>query len=333
MCNRPPPAARPDPLGVTSRSDPTLAVASKPSDCSLVEVHAPLVSHSVHRRAAACHIDALTTFRSSCTLALPNWSYQMIAIQHTSPAPSEQDLNHSAEFAREHSEVNRIIGELVAFIRKRGFDPGERIGSERDFASRFGAGRGVIREALSALESMRVVERRPNSGIYLRPIEVEGSIDAMVLFNDLGIPATHSEVLQLVEMRRMLEIQSVAMAAVRWQIEDMNSLDAILLATEVKLARGESIVDQDSAFHLQVIACAKNQFIQRVVHSYYLASRARRHRYFHATEQCAASHLGHVVLRDAIHARDTDKAIQAMEVHLEGMESYWLERVEDKHIV
>jgi GntR family transcriptional repressor for pyruvate dehydrogenase complex len=256
----------------------------------------------------------------------------MSAGLHPPAAASERDPNQSADSGeplREHSEVNRIIGELVAFSRKRGFDPGERIGSERDFANRFGVGRGVIREALSVLESMRIVERRPNSGIYLRPIESEGSIEAMVLFNDLGIPASHSEVLQLVEMRRMLEIQSVAMAAVRWQTEDMDGLDAILLATEAKLARHESIVEEDAAFHLQVIACAKNQFIQRVAHSYYLASRARRHRYFHAPEQCAASHLGHVALRDAIRGRDTDKAIQAMEIHLQGMESYWLERVED----
>jgi GntR family transcriptional repressor for pyruvate dehydrogenase complex len=224
--------------------------------------------------------------------------------------------------------VSRIIGELVSFIRKRAYDPGDRIGSERDFATRFSVGRGVVREALAALDSMRVIERRANSGIYLRPIASESSIDAMVLFNDLGIPATHSEVLQLVEMRRMLEIQSVAMAAARWQAEDMIRMDAILLEAEGQLARRESIVDQDSAFHLQVIACAKNQFIQRVAHSYYLASRARRQRYFRSQEQCAASHIGHVALRDAIHARDSQTAIRAMEIHLEGMESYWLERVD-----
>lgn len=234
------------------------------------------------------------------------------------------------ESLREQSEVNRIIGDLVGFIRKRGFDPGDRVGSERDFASRFGVGRGVIREALSVLESMRVVERRPNSGIYLRPVDSEGSIDAMVLFNDLGIPATHGEVLQLVEMRRMLEIQAVALAAARWQPDDMKSLDAVLSATEARIARRESIVEEDAAFHLQVIACTHNQFIQRVAHSYYLASRARRHRYFHAPAQGMASHRGHVALRDAIHARDAALAIQAMEVHLEGMESYWLERVEYK---
>jgi GntR family transcriptional regulator, transcriptional repressor for pyruvate dehydrogenase complex len=226
-------------------------------------------------------------------------------------------------------EVDRVVADLVAYMRKRGYEAGERIGSERDFATRFGVGRGVVREALSALESMRVVERRPNSGIYLRPIASEGSIDAMVLFNDLGIPATQSEVNQLVEMRRMLEIQSVAMAAMRWQQQDMHALDAILLATEGRLARRESIVEQDAAFHLQVVACTQNQFIHRIAHSYYLALRAGRHLYLEAHEQCAASHLGHVALRDALHARDPQRAVQAMEAHLVGMESYWLERVED----
>ena len=47
--------------------------------------------------------------------------------------------------------------------------------------------RGVIREALATLEVMRFIERRPNSGIYLRDTEVEGSFEALVLQAHLSI--------------------------------------------------------------------------------------------------------------------------------------------------
>jgi len=228
----------------------------------------------------------------------------------------------------ERDEVSRVIGDFIAHIRLRGFEPGERVASERDLADRFGVGRGVVREALSVLQTMRIVECRPNSGIYLRRIASEGSLDAMVLFSDLGIPASNAEVRQLVEMRRLLEVQTVALAAVRWDATDLDALDAILLRTENLIARVESIVEEDAAFHLQVVACAKNQFVQRVANSYYLASRHRLVVYFGAPEQCRASHEGHVALRDALHARDVVRATATMEAHLTGMTSYWLDRVD-----
>jgi len=230
--------------------------------------------------------------------------------------------------AEEREGCSGVIGGIVAYIRRRGFEPGERVSSERDLAARFGVGRGVVREALSALETMRVVERRPNSGIYMRRVASEGSLDAMVLFSDLGIPASNQEVLQLVEMRHLLEVQTVALAAMRWEPTDLAALDEILRRTEQRIARGESIVEEDAAFHLQVVACAKNQFVQRVANSYYLASRHRRVSYFAAADQCSASHEGHVALRDALFARDTAGAMARMEEHLAGMTSYWLDRVD-----
>jgi GntR family transcriptional repressor for pyruvate dehydrogenase complex len=225
-------------------------------------------------------------------------------------------------------EFGRVIAELVQYIRKRGFEPGERIASERDLAERFGVGRGLVREALSVLESMRIVERRPNSGIYLRQVDAEGSLDAVVLFHDLGIPASNDEVLQLVEMRRMLEVQTIALAAARWEPDDLQALERVLEQAERRLARGESIVEEDAAFHLGVVACAHNQFIKRVAHSYYLASHHRRIRYFAAPEQCRASHDEHLALFAALQARDSALASARMEYHLVGMKSYWMDRLE-----
>lgn len=227
-------------------------------------------------------------------------------------------------------EFGRVIAEMVQYLRKRGFEPGERVASERDLAERFGVGRGLVREALSVLQSMRIIERRPNSGIYMRQVDAEGSLDAVVLFSDLGIPASNDEVLELVEMRRMLEVQTISLAALRWQPPDLLALEGILAQAEQRLARGESIVEEDAAFHLGVVACAHNQFIKRVAHSYYLASRHRRVRYFAEPEQCRASHEEHLALFEALRDRDPAAASERMEHHLVGMKSYWLDRSRHK---
>ena len=84
----------------------------------------------------------------------------------------------------EHKEKSdassNAVSKILSFIRERRYQPSERLPSERDFADRFSTSRGAVREALATLEAMRVIERRPNSGIYLRHSE-ESSIEALVL--------------------------------------------------------------------------------------------------------------------------------------------------------
>ena len=74
------------------------------------------------------------------------------------------------------TESSLVIAKLLPLIRDRGYLSGERIGSERDLADRFDVSRPMLREALSVLESMRVIERRPQSGIYMRQVTPAGGL-------------------------------------------------------------------------------------------------------------------------------------------------------------
>ena len=62
---------------------------------------------------------------------------------------------------------NPVIAQIFALVDKRNYEPGDRLPSERELAERFAVGRGAIREALSTLETVRYLERRPHSGIFL----------------------------------------------------------------------------------------------------------------------------------------------------------------------
>ena len=120
-------------------------------------------------------------------------------------------MNASASLA----DPSGVLSRILPFIKARGYMPGERIPSERELAERFGVSRGILRETLAALEAMRVIQRRPQSGIFLRDVEREASVDLLVLESDLGMPVSSADVKDLNEFRSMLEVQSAGLACAR----------------------------------------------------------------------------------------------------------------------
>ena len=81
-----------------------------------------------------------------------------------------------------------LIGRLLAFVAHRRFEPGDRLPSERELAERFGVGRNAVREAVAVLETLRMVERRPNSGVFY---DQAGVIDRDHLLAHLDFMAPH----------------------------------------------------------------------------------------------------------------------------------------------
>ena len=225
-----------------------------------------------------------------------------------------------------------LIGRLLAFVAHHRLEPGARLPSERELAERFGVGRNTIREAIAMLETVRMVERRPNSGIYLREIGRQGSLDALVLQAEIGAPLTEVEVTEVVELRAILELQAIRLACERRRKADIERLDAVLAAGEATIAAGSNLADRDAEFHLAVAEATGNHVLLRVVNSFYLLSRSRRRRYFSDGLRAPTSHAQHLAMRDAIVARDADGAAALMGQHLQGVESYWrelLKRQED----
>ncbi|MBR0656312.1 FadR/GntR family transcriptional regulator [Plastoroseomonas arctica] len=218
-----------------------------------------------------------------------------------------------------------LIGRLLPFIAERRLQAGDRIPSERELAERFGVGRGAVREALAVLEALRIVERRPYSGIYLCAVARQGSIEAMVLQAELGVPLAEEEVLEVVELRRIMEMQAVRLAAERRHEEDIARIDAVLAEGAQAIAAGENLADNDAAFHLTMVEATGNHVFLRVVNAFYLMSRNRRRAYFRDGTRAPLSHAQHVAMRDAVTAGDPDRAEAAMGGHLRGVEGYWLE--------
>ncbi|MER1939229.1 FadR/GntR family transcriptional regulator [Castellaniella sp. FW104-16D08] len=228
-----------------------------------------------------------------------------------------------------NNSPSTVIVETLSYIRTHRLESGDRLPSERLLAEKFGVGRGAVREALMMLECMRVVERRPNSGIYLRDLGADSSIEATVLQSSLGLPLSREEVKNAMEVRRILEINTVRIACERRSEEDLQHIRSILQESDARIKRKAPIDEQDRDFHLAIVAATKNTVLVRVVNSFYFLSQSRRKIYFSNIQRCVRSNEQHKAIFEAIEAQSAERAVLLMQNHLGSVENDWQSALSD----
>lgn len=224
----------------------------------------------------------------------------------------------------------KAIALLLNFIRERRYECGERLPSEREFADKFKMTRQYVREALTALEAMRVVERRPSSGIFLRDLNSESSFEALVLRADSGLPLQQKEVMDSLETRRVLEVQAVELACARRTDEDIAKLEKNLEDTRTLLSKSESIEHADREFHQLIVASTGNFVLVRLVNAFYEMSQLRRKLFFSDQAHCKRSYAEHKKIFEGIKKAEPKVACNAMNAHLSQTVKSWEKLLTDQ---
>lgn len=218
-------------------------------------------------------------------------------------------------------EQHVLVAQLVPFLLSRGYTKNERAPSERELAERFHASRTQVREALSVLEALRVIERRPKSGIYMTT--ESASIEALTLFAEIGVPLSTDELSQTVEVRRIQELEAIRLACRRHDDGNIAALRQCLDDCEEAIAAGRSIAGLDRVFHCEIVKATQNTILLRLVNIFYLMTERRREYYFLDPERRRQSDAEHREIFQAVLERDEQRAVQLLDAHLEGADSYW----------
>ena len=216
-----------------------------------------------------------------------------------------------------------LVKALLKRIDEGRGTPDVRLPGERELASTFGASRTAVREVLGVLEALRVIERRPQSGIYVRPANLESSIEALVLHEDLDLPAKTDAYEQAQEARVIHEVEAARLAALRRTQADLDAMATIIVESRRHLKEGRNLADDDEAFHLSLVAAAKNDILLRLAKSLYLMTRSVRHAYFQALMHRPASLKEHEQLLESVRRRDAEKSAALMRRHYAGSSALW----------
>lgn len=143
------------------------------------------------------------------------------------------------------SRSEAVVTSLAAFISSAGLKVNDRLPAERDLAANLGVSRPILREALRYLAALGVVEAKTGSGTYLRgPLAPN---DRHVV---MRIEMERESLVQLLELRRALETEAVALAAIRISATDLKDLEDLVNTLEREFTEEGDNTESDKAFHL-----------------------------------------------------------------------------------
>jgi DNA-binding FadR family transcriptional regulator len=214
------------------------------------------------------------------------------------------------------NETTDAVRKTLEFVRHHRLSKGDRLPSERDLSERFGVTRGSVREALAVLDAMRITERKPKSGIFLRNTLDDGGLDALVLQADLGLPFDAQVTRDVTEARIICEQQAFRLACQRRTEADLARLHGLLDSYAGLVKAGHDLADADVEFHLAVVAASQNRVLVRTLTPLMLMSTSWRRRYFASDKirkRSLADHRGFVA---AIEARDEAGAATLVQRHV-----------------
>ncbi len=151
---------------------------------------------------------------------------------------------------------DQVSQQLVAEIAAGRLTPGDKLPPEARLVEQFQVSRTVIREAVSRLKSLGLVDSRQGSGVY---------VSAAPPYAPLNFDSRHGEsraaVIQMAEVRRALEAEAAALAAQRRSAADVKRLKQSVLALERAVKSGGDGVEEDLRFHQAIAAAAHNPFL------------------------------------------------------------------------
>lgn len=216
--------------------------------------------------------------------------------------------------------TDEAILKIKDMIMQGELGPGSRLPPEKELSERLGLSRSSMREAVKALEVIRVLDVRRGDGTYVTSLEPRLLLEAMSFVVDLH---DDDSILELFAVRRILEPAAAALAASR-----ITGTDVELLRSQIESVDEqtdvEGLVAHDLEFHGAIATLAGNAYLSTLIES--LSSRTMRARVWRGLTQensIARTLAEHTGVVDALAIGDA-KLVEALSIaHIAGVEQ-WL---------
>ncbi|TQR37211.1 FadR family transcriptional regulator [Lysinibacillus sphaericus] len=225
-----------------------------------------------------------------------------------------------------YEEVSEILYEK---IRTGELKPGDRLDSVEQLAEQLQVSRSAIREALSALKAMGLIEIKQGSGTFVKSNQ-SNQLDFPL---STAILTNKQDISHLLEVRKIIEVGTAASAAIHRTEEDIQSMMQIL--DEMKRVQGDEELGEkvDFQFHAAISAASQNPLLTTIldqVSGLMIATMKETRRIWLYSKKITSEKLydEHLQIFLAIKQQNEELAKHAMASHLSNVEKVLMQYFE-----
>ena len=189
--------------------------------------------------------------------------------------------------------------------------PGDRL-LETELAQRFSVSRTPIREAIRRLEAEGIVRHTPRIGAIVR---------------QLG----QKEIVELYEMRIVLEATAAEMAALHASQAEIETLSSLNEDMADAANSDHAVARINRQFHLCIVYAARNQFLKHCYHDLSNTLMLLGETTLDTAQRIQIVCAQHSDIITALQKRDPAQAAQMMRIHMQTSLSHRLKAYRDQH--
>jgi GntR family transcriptional regulator, transcriptional repressor for pyruvate dehydrogenase complex len=165
--------------------------------------------------------------------------------------------------------VEQAMKAINDHIRDHRLVAGDSMPSEGAFAQMLGVSRPVIREAFRSLSALKLID--VGDGRRARVSDIDASVLGLVL--DHAVHTDQINILQIYDVRRTIEMRTVALAAMRRTALEAEEIAAHAEAMRANFLDPPAVMGHDIALHEAVGRAARNPLFALIVASFSVVTR------------------------------------------------------------
>lgn len=228
-------------------------------------------------------------------------------------------LQMNVEHVNRKTLSKQVVERILHLLSSGQLKPGDKLPTEAEFITILGVSRTVLREALSALETLGIITRKTREGTYFN-LKVGAAP-----FSDM-LNLASDNIQAIIEARIVLELGLVTIATEKITDEQLEELYETIV--EIEESKDNNYGQADKRFHRIIALSANNLILDGMIHSLLLYhAKINNHIIVREKEKTVAYHKR---IYEALKERDAYKAHTAMYDHLRFVQKKILEGQQEK---
>lgn len=155
--------------------------------------------------------------------------------------------------------ADQVEERLRTYFMQQGFKPGDALPKEVEMAEALGVSRNVVREALSRLRMLGMIETKKRRGMVLTEPDLLNSLERVLDPKLLG----SNSIRDLFSLRLVMEVGMSDLLFMNRTAEDLKFLQKVVLDEEKKARTPQDHIRYELEFHGRLYQMTGNHFLRR----------------------------------------------------------------------